>query len=124
IGVGGPAVGVALVAASFRVRRPSAVQHLALPVALVLGALAVVPDAGGGSANLPHLVLLALRGGGLSQPPVAFDPGWRFLLIVVTVLAGSAFSAVAVARRGPALGALFGAVLVAPGALVQPPSAE
>ena len=124
LGLVGPAVGAAIVGTSFRFRRPSAVQHMAVPAAFVLGALTVVPDAAGGSANLPHLVLLALRGGGLSQPPVAFDPGWRFLLVLVTVLAGSAFAAVAVARRGPALAALFGAALVAPGALVQPSSAE
>lgn len=124
IGLLGPAVGVAIVAGSYRSRRPATVQHLAVPAALVLGALAVVPYTHKGSANLPHLVLEAIRGGGISQPPVPFDPGWRFILIVVTVLAGSAATALSVGLGRPRLGALAGMAVVLAGALVQPASSE
>ncbi len=82
------AAGPGLVAASYRTRRPAVVQYLALPLALAAGAAVVVPATTGGSANLPSLVVEAVRGGGLSQPPVPFEPGWRFLLVVLVSLLG------------------------------------
>ena len=65
-------------------------QLAAIPAGALLGALMVVPEANGqGSANLPELVIEAVRGGGLIQPPLPFDPGWRFILAVIAATLGA-----------------------------------
>ena len=51
----------------------------------------------GGSANLPSLVVEAVNSGGLGQPPVPFEPGWRFLLVVLLILLGAGASALGIA---------------------------
>jgi len=114
-------IGPALVAGSYRTSRPAAVQYLALPLALAGGAALVVPATTGGSANLPSLVAEAVRGGGLSQPPVPFEPGWRFLLAVLVTLLGVGAAAVATALDRPRLGIAVPLPVVVGAALVQPP---
>ncbi|MCW2570733.1 MAG: hypothetical protein JWO88_791 [Frankiales bacterium] len=123
VGLLGAILGVGVVLVSTRTRRPSLVQYAGAVVALVLGALLVVPFAQG-SADLPSLVLEVLRGGGLGQPPVAFDPGWRFLLLVATALLGQTSAGLALAYGRPRIAAAVVLPFVIGGSLLQPPSSE
>ncbi len=123
VGLLGAVLGVGVVLLSTRSRRPSLVQYAGAAGAVVLGALLVLPDATGG-ASLPSLVLEAVRGGGLGQPPVAFDPGWRFLLLVTVALLGEASAGLALALDRPRLAALLALPLVVGAALLQPPGSE
>jgi len=123
IAIGASIAGPILVALSFRTRRPSVVQHLALPLALVLGALVVVSSAGR-SGSLPGLIAEAIRSGGLSQPPVAFDPGWRFVLVVSLVLLGSASAGIAIALDRPKLAVAIPLPVLVAAALAQPTGGE
>lgn len=123
VGVLGAVIGVGAVLLSTRVRNPSLVQYAGAAVAAVAGALLVVPFTDGG-ASLPALVLEALRGGGLGQPPVAFDPGWRFLLLVTVALLGETSAGLALALGRPRIAALVALPFVVGGALLQPAETE
>lgn len=123
VGLLGAVLGVAVVLLSTRVRRPSVVQYAGAAAALVVGALLVVPFAQGG-ADLPSLVLESLRGGGLGQPPVAFDPGWRFLLLVTVWLLAQTSAGLALAYGRPRIAAGVALPFVVGGSLLQPPSSE
>lgn len=95
VAIAGALLGSGMVWFSFRTKRPAVVQFLIVPVAAVAGSLLLIPDARGGSANLPSLVVEALRSGGISQPPVPFDPGWRFLLVLTMAVVSGGTAAVA-----------------------------
>jgi hypothetical protein len=120
-GVVTPLLGAALAALSNRSRRPALVAHLALVAALVAGGLLALTA---GRGSVPRAITDALRGGGLAQPPVAFDAGWRFLLAVTGVVLGSAAAGLPIAlgrlRSGLVLPAAVGAACL----LVQPRAAE
>jgi hypothetical protein len=88
VGILGGLIGAGFVALANRGRRGAALQYFALPLAMVVGAVLVIPDATGGTANLVSLVKEAITSGGLGSPPVPFDPGWRFLVVVVMALLG------------------------------------
>jgi hypothetical protein len=120
----GAAIGVGVSTASHRTRRPAIVQSLAVPVAVVVGAILVLPFAKGGSANLPSLVIEAVRGGGIAQPPIAFDPGWRFILVVLVAVLGAAASSLAAGLDRPKIGMLLAGPLLFAAALIQPPGAS
>lgn len=120
----GALLGAGMVALSYRLRRPSVIQYLIAPVAVVAGALLVIPDAQGGSANLPSLVAEALFSGGIGAPPVPFEPGWRFVLAAVTVLLGGAAASLALGFRRSNLAVFLPVPVVFATALVQPPGAE
>lgn len=120
IAILGALVGVGPVAFSYRTRYPSAIQYMTLPFALLIGALLVLPDAKGGSANLPGLVSEALRSGGIGQPPIPFDPGWRFVLVVLLATLGAAASSVSIAMNRPKLGVFMTVPLLFGAALIQP----
>ena len=116
-------LGVGGVAASFRLRRAVVLQWLLLPAVLAFGAVAAILSVNG-TANLPSLVLEALRAGGLGHPPIAYDPGWRFLLVVLVALLGAAALALSIALDRPTIG-LFGPAAVALVAvMIQPPHGE
>lgn len=121
IAVGAAVLGVGLVGASYRMSRPAVTQYLAGPLAVVLGAVLMLPDTSGGSANLPSLVLEAVRAGGLSQPPAPFDPGWRFLITVLCVVLGTGAASIALATRRPRLGVAIPVPVVVGAAILQPP---
>jgi hypothetical protein len=123
IGLLGAALGVGVVLLSTRTRRPSIVQYAGAALALVVGALLVAPFAQGGT-DLPSLVVEALRGGGLGQPPVAFDPGWRFLLLVAVALLGQTSAGLALAYARPRIAAAVALPFVVGASLLQPPSSE
>lgn len=95
VAIVGAVLGSGMVWFSFRTSRPAVVQFLIAPVAAVAGSLLLLPDASGGTANLPSLVVEALRSGGIAQPPVPFDPGWRFLLVVTMAVVAGGTAAVA-----------------------------
>lgn len=120
IGLLVPSLGAGTVALSYRTKRPSTLQYLAVPLVVFIGALLVLPDAKGGSANLPSLVLEAIRGGGIAEPPVAFDPGWRFLLVVLVGLLAVGASSLAASLDRPMLGVFIPIPITFAALLVQP----
>lgn len=123
VGLLGAVLGVGVAYASTRVRNPSLVQYGGAALAVVAGALLVVPFTDGGS-SLPTLVSEAIRSGGLGQPPVAFDPGWRFLLLVTVALLGEACAGLALSLDKPRATALLALPFVVGGALLQPAETE
>lgn len=124
VGVLAALVGVGVVALSYRVKQTSLIQYLGVPVALVLGAALVVPDTRSGGANLLSLVTEALQQGGISQPPVPFDPGWRFLLAVLICLLGTAVTSLATSLGNPKLAVFLPVPVVFAALLVQPAGAS
>ncbi|HEX9713823.1 MAG TPA: transglutaminaseTgpA domain-containing protein [Actinomycetota bacterium] len=120
IALGGVLLGAGLIVWSTRTRRPTVVQYLVLPAAIVGGALLVLPETGEGSANIISLVAEALRAGGLRQPPVAFDPGWRFLLFALAAVLAAASGSVAWSLDRPKLAALVPLPVIFGAAVLQP----
>jgi Transglutaminase-like superfamily/TgpA N-terminal domain len=123
VGVVGIAIAVLLTVIGARVRRPTTLQLLTVPLAVVAGALLVLPSTGG-SATIPSLVRDALHAGGILQPPVAFDPGWRLLLVVLFAGICSAATSLALSADRPMLGVALPAPVIAIAALVQPQGSE
>jgi hypothetical protein len=113
-------IGPAAVLLSYRFGRPALIQYLVLPVALLAGAIFVMPSTTGGSANLPSLVVEAVTSGGLGQPPVPFEPGWRFLLVVLLMLLGTGAASLGVSTDRPRLAVSVPLPVVIGAALVQP----
>lgn len=124
IGILGVLVAVGLAWAGRAIRRELLAQVLTLPVAALVGAFLVLPDARGGSATLPSLVVDAVRAGGLLQPPIPLDPGWRLILVVVAALVTSASLALALGTSRPRLAVALPGLVVVMAALVQPDNAE
>lgn len=123
VGVCGVGLGVGLVALSYRMRRPATVQYLVLPAALALGA-ALATTGGGSGGSLPSLVADAVRGGGLSQPPILFEPGWRFIVLMLFALVGAAACATAVSLAKPKLAVALPLPVTLGAALLQPAGSE
>ncbi|MDT7538976.1 MAG: hypothetical protein QOI82_2561 [Actinomycetota bacterium] len=123
VGLLAAGLGVGVVLLSTRVRRPSLVQYAGAGAAFVLGALLVAPFAAGGT-DLPSLVVDAIRSGGLGQPPVAFDPGWRFLLVIAVALLGQTSAGLALAYGRPRVATAVVLPFVIGGSLLQPPGSE
>lgn len=124
VAVLGAILGAGLVALSHRIGRPGAVQYATGPIAALAGALVILPDLGGGSASLPSLVNNALFSGGLGQPPVPFDPGWRFLVVVLITLVTSGAASLALSLDRPNLAVVIPVPIVIGASLLQPPEAE
>jgi transglutaminase-like putative cysteine protease len=122
IGVAGALIGAGLVGVSFRLRNPSTLQFLALPMSIIVGIALVAPSAGGSS--VPSLVIEAIKAGGLSQPPAPFDPGWRLLLLVLTCSIAVAAATGAVAFNKSRLAVFLPAPVVGAGVLIQPKGQE
>lgn len=122
IGLLGALIGAGFVGVSYRMRNPSALQILALPTSILVGIGLMASSAKGSS--LPQLVIDAIKQGGLSQPPAPFDPGWRFLLVVVTCSIAVAASVGAVAANRSRLAVFLPAPIVAFAVLLQPPGQE
>lgn len=122
VGIVGAAVGAATVALSSKLRNPTTLQFLALPLGIVVGVVLTAAVAGGSS--VPTLVLEAVKAGGLSQPPVPFDPGWRFLLVVLTCSIAVSAATGAVAFGRSRLAVFLPAPVLAAGALIQPQGKE
>jgi len=113
-------LGVGLAVAGLFGARSSMLTWAVLPAAVAAGALAMVPVAAGGTANLPGLVAELIAGGADQPPPLPFEPGWRFLLVVLfTVVPAFAVTAADVFGR-PKLATLLPLPLVLGGAALQP----
>ncbi|MHB8340512.1 MAG: DUF3488 domain-containing protein, partial [Mycobacteriales bacterium] len=120
VALAGALLGAGAVLASCRTRYTAAVQYAGALLTVLLGALLVLPFTTGGSANLPGLISEALHGGGLGHPPVPFDPGWRFLLFVLTGLLSEASAAAAVGLHRPKLAVGLPVPLLVGAALLEP----
>jgi len=120
----GAVFGVGIVALAYRTRRGRGLQYLVIPVAVLVGAILVAPDARGGSASLPGLVVDAMRSGGLLQPPVSFDPGWRMILVVIFALLGAGATSAAISLRRPKLAVLIPVPVTIGAAFIQPADVE
>ena len=121
VGLLAAAVGVGLVALSYRMARPAFLQYAVPLVGAGVGAMLAL--AAGGQGSLPTQIVDAVRAGGISHPPIPFDPGWRFVLVVIIATLGGASTTLAISLNKPKLAILVPAPLVFLGALVQPPSA-
>ena len=120
----GTAIGVGLCWYSYRMERSSILQYAVLPISLVVGALLVAPDAHGGSSSLFSLVSEAIHGGGLLQPPVPFDPGWRLILVALFAVLGAGTLVMTVTFARPRLAIVFPLPVIAGAALLQPKGSE
>jgi hypothetical protein len=118
----GVALGVGFTSLSFRFRRPALVQYAVLPVAVLLGGALIAPAATGGTATLPGLVAEVFHTGGLRLAPVPFDPGWRFLLVVIFALLSAASLAIAVERGRAKIAVALPLPVTLGAALLQPKS--
>lgn len=123
LGLLGAAGGAAWVAGSLRAGRPSVVQWGAVPAALLLGAVAALALGGTAGGTLPGVIEDALFSGGLSQPPVPFDPGWRFLVASVSFLLGVGSASVALSYDRPNLSVAAATPVVALAVVAQPADA-
>jgi hypothetical protein len=123
VGALGTMIGVGLVYLSYRLGKGGLLQYLVLPVSMLFGAvLATTGEVAGQS--LPAAVMDAFRGGGLLQPPIPFDPGWRFLIVVLFAFVGAAATGIAISSARPKLAVAVPAPLVLGAALIQPPGSE
>lgn len=119
-------LGVAWIGFVHRTKARSAMQYLLAPIAFVAAVIAALalPNPTGVEGTIPELVLRALRSGGLLEPPVPFDPGWRFLLVVLFVLAGGAVASVPFGWQRPYLGPALVLPLIIGAGFLQPPGSE
>ena len=115
------AVGVGGVALALRQGR-LLLQYLLVPAGFVLGYLValVLPNATGITGTVPELVRAAVGNGGLAEPPIPFDPGWRFLIVVLLVFVGAAGASLSTALGRPRTAILVPLPVVLAGALNQP----
>jgi hypothetical protein len=107
-------------------KRKPVVQYTVVPGAFILGYLAalILPNDTGVTGTVPELVRHAISNGGLAEPPVPFDPGWRFLVVVLITLIGAAAASLALAMRRPKLALLIPLPVVVAAALSQPHGSE
>jgi hypothetical protein len=120
----GALLGSGLATLALRTRRPAPLLYLVVPVSALAGGVLIAPEATGGSANLFGLIGEALHSGGLLQPPVPFDPGWRFLLVVFLALVGAAAVAVAAGFGRARLAAVTPIPVTFAATLFQPKGTE
>jgi len=111
-------VGTGVVWLSFRLRRPQALHYALAPIALVAAAIAAVPAAQG--ATLPDSVVAAISNGGLLEPPIAFDAGWRFIAVLLLASVAGATALLTLSTSRPRLSLMLPLPVVAGAALLQP----
>ncbi|MDQ1446461.1 MAG: hypothetical protein QOI20_2925 [Acidimicrobiaceae bacterium] len=125
VALAGAAAGVGGVWLAVRRNRP-VLQYGVVPGAFVLGYLAalILPNDTGVTGTVPELVRRAIQNGGLSEPPVPFDPGWRFIIVALLTLIGAASASLALGLQRPKLTLLIPLPLVIAAALSQPTGGE
>lgn len=116
------AVGVGWIGLSYRLQRPQLLQSLLVPVIVLLAAVIALPAAAG--ATLPDSVIAAVNNGGLLQPPIAFDAGWRFIAVTLVGLLAAATALLAASGSRARLSLMLPLPITAAAALVQPPGSE
>jgi transglutaminase-like putative cysteine protease len=119
LGAGAALFGVGWARLAIGSRRRTLIQCLVLPVAFILGVLALVPTRSG-PARLAPLVRAAISSGRLLRPPVPFDAGWRPILIVLLATLGFAAAWVGIALRKPQLGLALPLPILGLTAISQP----
>ncbi len=124
IALAGALLGGGVVAMSYRLRNGSWLQYTVVPLALLLGAILVAPDSAAGGNGFVGLIVDATRSAHLLQPPVAFDPGWRAILVVVFAPLAAAAAVLGVRLGKPKLAVAVPVPLTMLAALVQPASSE
>lgn len=115
-------LGAGSVYASYRTRRPALVQYAGLGVLLAFAAVLAQSQTQGGS--LPTQILSTLRSGGLGHPPVAFDAGWRFLVVAILGFTSAAAASLALGLRRPRLALAIPAPLIVATALLEPAGSQ
>lgn len=93
---------------------------LAFPFAAAVVSLGTLVNGPGGPANVVSAVRAALRAGGLLQPPVPFDPGWRFVVTLTMLMLGFAGAWIATALAKPRLGLALCLPVIGLTAITQP----
>ena len=123
VGVLGAVLAGAILIGAFRSRAAGILTALATPVVAVVGT--ILASADHATALDPvSLVRSAIDGGGLSQPPVPFDPGWRFLLTLIPGALAVTAATAAVSLNKPRLAALLPGPVVVVAVLLQPAGRE
>lgn len=120
----GVAIGAGLVLIARKGGRYRIAEFLVIPTALVVGAALLLPETRAGTSTIGGLIRDAVGRGGFLQTPVAFDPGWRFLLVVLFALVSAAAAGISVGLGKPKLGVGLPGVLIMGAATIQPKGSE
>ncbi|HVV75735.1 MAG TPA: transglutaminase-like domain-containing protein [Mycobacteriales bacterium] len=115
----GVLLGTGLVWLSTRFERRSLLQYAAVPVLALAGAI-LTTTAPGGGGSLPSLINRTIHTGGLRNPPVPFDPGWRFLAVVLFGFLAAAATSAALTFARPKLAVGLPSLVTLAVALLQP----
>jgi len=120
-GLGGAAAiaGAAIAVAAQRSRYRSNLL-MAFPLLAVLIALASLVGAPGGPASVVSVVRAALRSGSLLTPPIPFDPGWRFVVVLMMLSLGFAGAWIGTALGKPRIGLALCLPVIGLTAITQP----
>jgi len=104
----------------------AALQYFIVPGSFVVGYLAalLLPNPTGTTGTVPELVRRALSNGGLDQPPIPFDPGWRFLAVGLLTLVAAAAASLALGLGRPRLAVIVPLPLVIAAGSLQPNGRE
>lgn len=123
VGLLGVVIGGGIVLLTMRRPGGAYLQFLVIPVAALAGAALVALDShtGGG---LTYQIAQAVNNGGLLQPPVPFDPGWRFILVFIFALLTAGGAALGISLRRPRLGVSMAVPVTMAAVLTQPASSE
>ncbi len=126
LGVLAVGVGVATIGLAARLSSRSSAEYLLIPAAFLAAVVASIalPNATGSTGTVPELVMRAIRNGGLLQPPVPFDPGWRFLFVSLSVLLAGALCSLGLSTRKPLLMPGLVLPLIFGGGLLQAEGSE
>lgn len=119
----GVAIGGGIVLLSSRSRSGAILQLAVAPVAAVVGAALVALDTHNG-VSLVNQITEAVSSGGLLQPPISFDPGWRFILVVLFAVLTAGGAALGISLRRPRLGVSLAVPVTMAAILTQPASSE
>lgn len=112
-----------LVLASYQQKRPTPLQLAVLPVTL-LAAAGLIAAAGADPGNMLALVMESLRAGGLADPPVPFDPGWRVLVVAICAWLTVTAATTAVVFDRPRIAVLVPGGVALAALVIQPPGQE
>jgi hypothetical protein len=123
VGLLGVVIGGGILLVTSRRRGGAYLELSVIPAAVLVGAVLVGLDShtGGG---LTYQIGQAVNSGGLLQPPIPFDPGWRFILVVIFALLTAGSAAIGITLRRPRLGVSLAVPVTMGAVLIQPASSE
>ncbi|HUR79110.1 MAG TPA: transglutaminaseTgpA domain-containing protein [Acidimicrobiales bacterium] len=116
-------VGTAWAFFTHRAKSRLAFQVALIPVAFLLGAIALVPTREG-PTGVFKLMTDAISAGRLLRPPVPFDAGWRPIMAVVFMTTGFGAAWLALALKKPQMGLLLPVPILLLTAISQPSESE